>query len=340
MIALDCTLRDGGYYTNWKFDLELVYNYLKAMEESKIHAIEIGFRSPLNKPVGEFAKVTDKFIEDNLYIPNIKYLGVMINTSEMTSELIKQLFVYSDKSPINFVRVATHFKDVHLGEVICKDLKSLGYFVTCNLMQAADKSFDEIKDAAKTINSWNAVDVLYIADSLGGMHHDDVNYSYQAIKSGWNGLIGFHGHNNQGQALSNSLEAIDIGFDWIDGTILGMGRGPGNTETEYLLGELNKRGFGEFKLEVIYSLAMNNFFLLKKQCGWGSSLPYYLAAEYNIHPIYIQKMLLGEYSMNTILKSIFYLRDKESSFFHEDLFMKSLGDYMELKNENISDYTS
>ena len=26
---LDCTLRDGGYYTNWDFDKNLVRGYLK-----------------------------------------------------------------------------------------------------------------------------------------------------------------------------------------------------------------------------------------------------------------------------------------------------------------------
>ena len=29
MKILDCTLRDGGYYTNWDFDGKLVNDYLK-----------------------------------------------------------------------------------------------------------------------------------------------------------------------------------------------------------------------------------------------------------------------------------------------------------------------
>ena len=44
---LDCTLRDGGYYNNWDFDGALVSNYIKAMIDSKIDIIEIGFRSLL-----------------------------------------------------------------------------------------------------------------------------------------------------------------------------------------------------------------------------------------------------------------------------------------------------
>jgi len=319
MIALDCTFRDGGYYPNWEFEIELANKYLSVMKEVGINAIEIGFRSPLHKQVGKFGKVTDDFIEDYLVVPDIEYFGVMVNTGDMNSNVISQLFDYADKSPINLVRAATHFKDVDLGEMVCKDLKNLGYFVTCNLMQAADKSFDEIRSAAKKISEWNAVDVLYLADSLGGMDHDTVNYAFKAIKEGWNGVTGFHGHNNKGQALSNSLEAIDIGVDWIDGTILGMGRGPGNTEIEYLLNELNKRNF-EFEVEKLYKLSLVDFKPLKLKYRWGPSLLYYLSAEYNIHPIYIQKFITEGCSMDKILKAIFYLREIDSRFFNKKIF--------------------
>ncbi len=189
-------------------------------------------------------------------------------------------------------------------------------------MQAADKSFDEIKYASEKLEGWHAVDVLYLADSLGGMNHDTVNYAYKAIRAGWSGLTGFHGHNNKGQSLNNSLEAVDIGVDWIDGTMLGMGRGAGNTETEYLLGELNKRGFGEFELDGVYGLALGKFYDMKNHYGWGPSLPYYLSAEYGIHPTYIQTMLSGDHSMKTVLKAI--VRLKGNSSFNQKLFEESL----------------
>ena len=32
MHILDCTLRDGGYYTHWDFDKKFVEQYLKLME--------------------------------------------------------------------------------------------------------------------------------------------------------------------------------------------------------------------------------------------------------------------------------------------------------------------
>ena len=52
---LDCTLRDGGYYTNWDFDRDLVDNYLNAMNALPIDYLEVGYRSPtLSGYYGEY----------------------------------------------------------------------------------------------------------------------------------------------------------------------------------------------------------------------------------------------------------------------------------------------
>lgn len=322
MIALDCTLRDGGYYNNWDFSIHSANRYLVAMEKAKVNAIEIGFRSPLDKIIGRFAKVTDYFIEKNLYIPNVEYFGVMINSSAIDERIAKKIFCESKNSPINLVRSAVHFNKLKGAEPTLKLLKRFGYTTTINLMQAADKSYDEICNAAKEIEKWGCIDILYLADSLGGMNHDSVNYAFQAIREGWSGPMGFHGHNNKGQALNNTLEAIDIGVEWVDSTIMGMGRGPGNTETEYLLGELNKRGFGEFNLAEIYEISLQHFHNLKLEYNWGPSLLYFLSAEYNIHPTYIQTMLSDKIPLLDILKIVNILKNRHTNSFNKEMLVE------------------
>ena len=44
MKILDCTLRDGGYYTNWDFNQELTINYYKLIKSLPIDVLEIGYR--------------------------------------------------------------------------------------------------------------------------------------------------------------------------------------------------------------------------------------------------------------------------------------------------------
>jgi isopropylmalate/homocitrate/citramalate synthase len=54
--------------------------------------------------------------------------------------------------------------------------------------------------------------------------------------------LGFHGHNNLGLAVANSLRMVDEGVLFVDGSLQGLGRGAGNAVTEMLLAALHKRG--------------------------------------------------------------------------------------------------
>ena len=38
---LDCTLRDGGYYNNWNFSIDLINRYLKVMSDIKVDYVEM-----------------------------------------------------------------------------------------------------------------------------------------------------------------------------------------------------------------------------------------------------------------------------------------------------------
>ena len=106
-------------------------------------------------------------------------------------------------------------------------------------MQITEQSENDITTAIKKIKKVNP-DVLYFADSLGAMDSEDVSKCIKLIKKNWNGEIGIHTHNNLGKAVSNSISAIKNGVTWVDSTVTGMGRGPGNSETEYMLIEMDK----------------------------------------------------------------------------------------------------
>lgn len=55
MKLLDCTLRDGGYYTNWDFDDTVVDSYIQAMNALPIDYLELGYRNmPSKEYLGKF----------------------------------------------------------------------------------------------------------------------------------------------------------------------------------------------------------------------------------------------------------------------------------------------
>ena len=73
-----------------------------------------------------------------------------------------------------------------------------------------------------------------MADSTGSMESGEYNNKLMVFAEETGCQIGIHAHNNLGKALENTLESINIGCSWLDATILGMGRGPGNVDIEEL----------------------------------------------------------------------------------------------------------
>lgn len=295
---LDCTLRDGGYYNNWDFNDDLVSDYLSAIADSGTDYVELGLRQfSSDSFLGASAFTTHQYL-NRLNLPVGPEYGVMIDAKTILSSVsdkfsheaaVDVLFKDMKDEYISLVRVAAHFDELKDTPRMLNRLKEKGYKVGLNIMQSSLRSSDELSNATKEISRSSSVDVLYFADSLGSMDIKDVERVFEAIRKEWNGEIGFHSHNNMGQALENVNKAIEIGASWIDGTISGMGRGAGNAETEYLLANtyLQKDPLSTYK---IFNLVSNHFAEMKKKCGWGPSLEYFYGAKFGIHPTYIQEL--------------------------------------------------
>lgn len=316
MYVLDCTLRDGGYYNNWDFEQAVVDSYLNAMACSGVEYVELGLRNfSRNTFLGAYAYTTEEHL-NSLVLPEGPTYGVMIDAKTILSsgksieQAINELFVSSENSKIGLVRIAAHFHEVDQSGEIVKHLKKLGYIVGFNLMQAGGKASELIAEKAKIAQSWGkSLDVLYFADSLGNMDKDEVVRIVQAIRLEWTGPMGIHTHDNMSKGLSNSLVAFENGVEWLDSTITGMGRGAGNTQTEYLLGSLNDIVKTiKYKTDEVYGLVIKHFEKMQSECGWGSNLSYFLAAKNGIHPTYIQTMLSNtHYQSEEVVAAIQYL---------------------------------
>ena len=93
-----------------------------------------------------------------------------------------------------------------------------------------------------------------------------------------------------GNALTNTIYAFDNGINFLDSTITGMGRGPGNAETEYLYLELQEKKINKDKNILPLLNLQNEFFVpLKEKYNWGTNPYYYLSGKLKIHPTYVQK---------------------------------------------------
>ncbi len=316
ILLLDCTLRDGGYYNSWDFSPELINDYLVAMESAGVNVVELGLRSLKNKGFkGACAFTTDDFLRE-LPLPKNLTIGVMINGSELVGdipyhEVLEKLFpIPADESPVDLVRIACHVHEFEESLPAVTWLKEKGYKVGFNLMQIADCSEQEVKVLASLAANY-PMDVLYFADSMGGMNPDQAASIISWLRSEWSGALGIHTHDNQGLALSNSMRAISEGVTWVDATVTGMGRGPGNALTEQVAIELAAYRAQPLNIVPLMSIIRKYFGPMKESYGWGSNPYYYLSGKYNIHPSYIQEMLSdSRYDEEDLLAIIEYLRVK------------------------------
>lgn len=314
IIFLDCTLRDGGYYNAWDFAPDLISDYLEAMQGAGVDVIELGLRSIKNTGFnGACAYTTDEFIT-SLPLPEGMTIGVMVNGSELIGdlpqqEILQRLFPQpASNSPVKLVRIACHVHEFSQALPASIWLKEQGYLVGFNLMQVADRTEEEVKALAREAANY-PLDVLYFADSMGSMSPDHVATTIQWLRSEWKGPMGIHTHDNMGLALSNTLRALGEGIIWVDATVSGMGRGPGNARTEELAIELAERSGNPANLVPLMTLLRKHFKPMQVNYGWGTNPYYYLAGKYGIHPTYIQEMLSdSRYSEEDVLAVIEHLR--------------------------------
>ncbi len=289
---LDCTLRDGGYYNNWFFEKELINEYLRVMDMIKIDYVEIGFRFlDKAKIKGPCAYSEEKFLK-TLKIPKNLKLGVMVNASDFTGqkniiELAKKYFKLKKDSLISLVRIACHHHEIKEVLPLVNWLKKSGYKVGVNIMQIPELTFRDIRNAVKEVKK-TKTDILYFADSMGSLDGIKTKKIICQIKSIWKKSTGIHTHDNMGKALENSVAAINNSVEWIDCTVTGMGRGPGNTKTELLILELNRK---KENLINLLNLIKKYFEPLKEKYKWGSNPFYYFAGLNSIHPTFVQEML-------------------------------------------------
>ena len=321
---LDCTLRDGGYYNDWDFSPTLIADYLQAMQALDVDYVEIGFRSLNNQGFrGGCAFSTDSFL-NSLPIPLAlkDKIGVMVNAAELVNgsdgieSALQKIFFAKQDSPVTLVRIACHVQEFEEALPAADWLKEQGYVVGFNLMQIADRNAKEIARLAKLASN-HPIDVLYFADSMGSLDPPQTAGIIKAFRQGWSGELGIHTHDNMGQALANAKHAIEVGVTWVDGTVNGMGRGPGNAKIEYLAIDLGSFRTDQQDLTKLLEVIRKHFKPLQERYGWGSNAYYYLAGKYSIHPSYIQEMI-GDtrYSEEDILAVIEHLKSEGGKKFN------------------------
>lgn len=86
-------------------------------------------------------------------------------------------------------------------------------------------------------------EAIIIMDSAGAYLPKDVEERIGALRNSLTCRVGFHGHNNLGMAIANSITAANNGATIIDGCARGFGAGAGNSQLEVLVPVLEREGY-------------------------------------------------------------------------------------------------
>ena len=299
---LDCTLRDGGYYTDWDFNRELVDEYYKAMEALPIDYVEIGYRSkPLSGYLGKYFYCPDYVMKDAKEKMPSKKLAVILNEKDVRAEdavgLLSACIPYLD-----LIRIAVAPENIERAILLANAVKAMGFEVAFNVMYMS-KWLDAPEFMAKIKDVNGVVDYLYLVDSYGGATPNAVQELMDELSYVDKTVLGFHGHNNMEMALINTLTAMEAGAGILDCTITGMGRGAGNLKTELLLTYFAKQGKQVSFTQL--SRVVDLFEKLNEKYGWGPSLPYMFSGANSLPQKEVMEWVgLNRYPISTIVNAL------------------------------------
>lgn len=301
---LDCTLRDGGYYTQWDFEESLVNGFLSNLQELPIDFVEIGYRSPPKAEYhGEYFYLPEQTIKRvKQKIPN-KKLAIILNAKDLQISDIP-LLLNPLSGIVSLIRIAVNPDNIDHSISLAEEIKKYDFNIAFNIMYLS--KWIENEDFIKNLFVLDSlVDYLYLVDSYGSVYPSQIKPLISILKKKLlKTKLGFHGHDNLSLALANSLVAIDSGIDIIDATVLGMGRGAGNLKMELFLTACSAK----YGYQINYSSLTNLVELFKplhEDYSWGASMPYHISGAFDIPQAHIMKLLqLKRYSSRTIVNTI------------------------------------
>ena len=302
MKILDCTIRDGGYYTNWDFDKHTIKTYLESFNHLPVEYLEVGYRSQAMPGYsGEYFYCP---VETLQWLKSIsqRKLVIILNEKDVRAE-DAEVLLSPIKGLVSMVRMAIDPKNFERALNLAAEIKRLGFEVAFNVMYMSTWA-DEKKFLELIPQVGEVADYFYMVDSFGGVYPQDVKDTIALVRSKTDVKLGFHGHNNLEMALTNTLAAIDEGVDIVDATITGMGRGAGNLKTELLLTVLNAKGILDFPYNEL-SKTVDDFTKLQKQYEWGANLPYMVSGANSLPQKQVMEWVSKRYySFNSIIRAL------------------------------------
>nr|WP_271214320.1 4-hydroxy-2-oxovalerate aldolase [Rhodococcus wratislaviensis]GLK41892.1 4-hydroxy-2-oxovalerate aldolase [Rhodococcus wratislaviensis] len=238
----DSSLRDGSHAKRHQFTVEHVRSIVGALDAAGVPVIEVTHGDGLGG---------SSFNYGFSHTPEQELIKAAVETAErarIAFLMLPGLGVQSDireaaDNGASICRIATHCTEADISVQHFGLARELGLETVGFLMMSHSQPPEVLAKQAR-IMADAGCQCVYVVDSAGALILNTVSDRVSALVAelGDDAQVGFHGHENLGLGVANSVLAVEAGALQIDGSTRRFGAGAGNTPVEAFAAVTEKLG--------------------------------------------------------------------------------------------------
>ena len=334
---LDCTLRDGGHIVQGVFGEEVITHTIECLVEAGIDIIEVGFlwNQLCGTDTARYYSISD--------VKRILPKNHGRSSFSLMADYIDLEHLEPCDGTIEFIRLSFKRWRLEWGLKTARILMDKGYKVFINPVNNNVYSDEQYIEVLKQVNDLHPYG-FSIVDTFGVMRVRDLSHRYYLVENNLlpDITIGVHLHENLGLAYSLAQHITQIASPKrnivIDGSLLGMGRVPGNLCIEHIMDYMNEQYGANYAMESVYDAIDDYIAPIKAEKPWGYAIPYALSAKYYLHRTYaeylVDKKRLKTKDIQRILSQI---STNEAETYNEEYVEKLYQEYMDVTYDDAAD---
>jgi 4-hydroxy 2-oxovalerate aldolase len=296
-------LRDGAHVNSGNFGNQHIKNIINNLTDSSLEIVEIGFLKHC------------EYSSDFSFFPRIeKAYGVLAqvaNSQDVEYSLMARADEYDISKlsecsgKINYIRVAFYYDFMDGAIKYAKEVLARGYRCVLNLINTPGCTRKELNELIRRINEIKPY-ALTIVDTFGVLCKKELETILDEYDSKLdpNIRIGLHAHENLSSSFSLAQLFIErfqnVRNIIVDGSLMGMGRIPGNLCIEMLADYLNNNYGKKYDLVKILRSIEDDVAPIKQVLPWGYSPAYFLSAIHRVHRSYSEYLLNKNFRLDQI----------------------------------------
>lgn len=231
---VDTTLRDGSHAVRHRFTREQVRATVQSLDSAGVDVIEVTHGDGL---AGSSFNYGFSLVRDIELIAiaadeaKRARVAALMLPGVATSEDLRE----ARDAGASVVRIATHSSEAdtsvqHFGIARQLGFETMGFLMLSHRLEA-----DALAAQARIMVDAGC-QTVYVVDSAGALVLEEASDRVAAIVAevGSDAAVGYHGHQNLSLGVANSILAYRAGATHMDGSLIALGAGAGNSQTELL----------------------------------------------------------------------------------------------------------